>query len=157
MVCEYILENYGIRSKCTKQRFVFYIHSAECLLLSMHIHVAVYITEFVLALLESRHCSYTVAACRISLSSFSGRWPSFWKKQDLGVCQEKKKSKVNKLENNMKIQYIICSEKFEKTHFSHWNFINLSQIFIPYFKKIISIRNLKLWKYLSIKPQYRTF
>lgn len=56
----------------------------------------------------------------------------------------KKQSKVNKLKNKLKIQYIIYSEKFEKTHFSHWNFINLSKIFIPYFKRIISIQNLKL-------------
>lgn len=104
----------------------------------MHIHVAVYIMEFVLALLKSRHCSYTVAAYRINLSSFSGIWPSFWKSRIFEYVK-KKKSKVNKLENKMKIQYIIYSEKFEKTRFSHWNFINLSQIFIPYFKRIISI------------------
>lgn len=45
----------------------------------------------------------------------------------------KKKSKFNKLENKMKMQYIIYSEKFEKTRFSHWNFYkfepNLYSIF----------------------------
>lgn len=104
---------------------VFCIHSIECLLLQMHIHVAVYIMGFGLTLSKSTHCSSTVAACRINLSSCSGIRSSFRKirvfKYVIG-----KKSKVSKLENKIKAQCTIYDEKFEITHFSHLNFINLS-------------------------------
>lgn len=91
----------------------------------MHMHVAVYIMEFGLTLLKSTHCSSTVAACRISSSSFSGRWSSFRKIRIFEYVMGKK-SKVSKLENKIKTQCTVYEEKFEITHFSHLNFINLS-------------------------------